>query len=267
MNSQKKTTLLQKWHSKYDNYMNNAKLIAYCPCHYGKPFLKEAIQSVEPFVERIIILYSAEPSYGFGTHTHCPDSEQELHDIAVNASPKVEWYKIAVGTEGDHRAYIYNFTDGYDGILAFDADEVFDQNDLPNAIDLAMKSDKRYIGFAGFINFWKSFNWACYDGFTPIRFINLHNPAGEGVVPCKVYHFSTAQDSELIKYKLLVHGHKDEIRTNWFSDIYMKWEPGMEIENGVHLVAFGIWVPIFFDKITLPESLKQHPYYNLDVIP
>jgi len=246
--------------------MNNARILCYIPLHYGAEYLAYAIKSVEPFVERIIILYTAEPSYGFGTHAHCPESEQQLHDLAIASSPKVEWYKISVGTEGDHRAYIMNFAEGYDGILTIDADEVFDQIDLPVAIDLAMKSDKRYIGFGGFINFWKSFNHVCYDGFTPIRFYNLHNQGGEGVVPCKVYHFSTAQSSEIIKYKLLIHGHHDEIRPGWF-DMYMNWKPGDVVDKGLHLVAYDIWQATEYDKTKLPDALKNHPYYDLEVIP
>jgi hypothetical protein len=233
--------------------------------HYGKEYLKEALQSVAPFVERIIILYTDKPSYGFGTDVICPESEQELYDIAISASDKVEWHKINVGTEGDHRAYIMNFAEGYDGILAIDADEIFDPIDLPIALDLCQKTDKRYIGFGGYINFWRSFNYACYDSFIPIRYINLHNSGGEGVVPCKVYHFSTAQSDVIMKYKLLIHGHFDEIRKNWYEEVYKAWTPENNFSN-LHLVAENLWNATLFDKNLLPEILHSHPNFNLDVI-
>lgn len=245
--------------------MSRKRILAYIPLHYGAEYLKEAIQSIAPFVDRIVVLYSKTPSYGFGTALSCPENSTQLKKIAKDASHKVEWRSIEVGTEGDHRNYIYKLTNGYDGVLTIDADEVFDPVDLPIAIDLAMKSDKRYIGFAGYINFWKSFNYACYDGFTPIRFTNLHNRAGEGVVPCKVYHFSTAQKQEIMEYKLLVHGHKNEIRPNWFTDVYMAWTPDNNFGD-LHLVAHGIWNATHFDRNTLPEILKNHPNFNKDVI-
>lgn len=245
--------------------MNKQRIICYVPLHYGCEYLKEAIQSVAPFVDRIVVLYSKTPSYGFGTALSCPETADQLKRIAMSASNKVEWRSITAGTEGEHRNYIYKLSNGYDGVLTIDADEVFDPIDLPIAIDLAMNSDKRYIGFAGYINFWKSFNYACYDGFTPIRFTNLHNIAGEGVVPCKVYHFSTAQKQSIMEYKLLVHGHKNEIRPNWFNDIYMAWTPDNNIQD-LHLVAFGIWNATPYDKNKLPDILKSHPNFHKDVI-
>lgn len=235
------------------------------PLHYGASYLREALLSVEPFVDKIIILYTEKPSYGFGTEVPCPESEEELKEIALQV-PKVEWHKISPGNEGEHRGYIFKLAEGYDGILAVDADEIFDPIDLPIAIKLAQESDKRYFGFGGYINFWKSFNYACYDGFTPIRYTNINNKEGQEVVPCKVYHFSTAQSLEIMKYKLLIHGHRNEFRDNWFEDIYMKWVPGMEIEEGLHLVAKNLWLATPYDKNLLPEILHLHSNYNKDII-
>lgn len=233
--------------------------------HYGKEYLKEAIQSLAPWVEKIYIFYTASPSFGHGTEIPCPESESELKDIALAASKKVIWYPVAPGNEGAHRGLILQHVAGYDGILTIDSDEVLDQADMPNALDLCFKTDKRYIGFGGYINFWKSFNYACYDGFTPIRFINLHNTGGAGVVPVRVYHFSTAQRDEIMRYKLLVHGHKDEIRPRWYEDIYCKWSPENNFGD-LHLAALGLWNATPFDKTTLPESLKAHENYNKEVI-
>lgn len=249
--------------------MSKPKLISYCPILYGAEYLKEAIQAVEPYVERIIMLYTPNPSYGHGTTMPCPESESELKEIALNASPKVEWMKIEAHQENQHRGFIYKIAEsgGYDGILAFDADEIM--GDLTDILPLCQASTKRYIGFGKYINFWKSFNHACYDGFTPIRYYNLHNTDAKGcdVVPAIVYHFSTAQRMEIMRYKLEIHGHKSEIRPGWLTDIYQRWEPGMEIPLGLHLVAHNCWPnAIDFDKNTLPLSLRNHPNFSKDVI-
>ena len=245
--------------------MEKQRIICYIPCHYGLEYISQAIQSVHPFVEKIVILYTENPSYGHGTTMKCPETEMQLHDLCIASSNKVDWRKIEAGTEGQHRDYILNFAADYDGILAIDADEVLDPIDLPIALDLCQKTDKRYIGFAGYINFWKSFNYACYDGFTPIRYINLHNSGGEGVVPCKVYHFSTAQSIEIMRYKLEIHGHHDEIRPNWLTDVYEAWTPENNFTD-LHLVAHGIWNATPFDKTQMPDILKAHPNYNKETI-
>lgn len=246
--------------------MSDKRIIAYCPLHYGGEYLDVAIRSVDPFVERIIILYTASPSYGFSTNNKCPESEAELKEIAINASSKVEWVKVAnIGNEGHHRGIIMNYAQEYDGVLAFDADEVFDPIDLPLAIEYCLGQNERYFGFSGYINFWKSFNHACYDGFTPIRFINLRGQGGTGTVNCKVYHFSTAQRMEIMRYKLEIHGHKSEIRPGWLDEVYSAWTAGQN-QQDLHLVAFGIWNAVVFNKATLPEILKDHPNYNKEVI-
>lgn len=245
--------------------MKDYKIICYIPLHYGAEYLYQAIRSVHDHVEKIVILYAKDPSFGFDTKAKCPETKKQLIEIVKRASDKIYWLDVNPGSEGMHRGYIYKMAADYDGVLTIDADEVFDPVDLPIAIDLAMKSDKRYLGFAGYINFWKSFNYACYDGFTPIRFTNLRNASGQGVVPCKVYHFSTAQKMKTMVYKLEIHGHKDEIRPNWLKDIYRRWTPENNFGN-LHLVAENIWNATPFDKNQLPDILKEHPNFHKDVI-
>lgn len=242
-----------------------SKIIGMCPLHYGQEYLSEAIKSVDPYCERIIILYSPNPSYGHGTTMQCPESESELMEIALNASPKVEWVKIEAHAENQHRGYIYKIASegGYDGILAFDADEVM--GDLTGILPLCQASTKRYIGFSNYVNFWRSFDYHCRDGFTPIRYINLHNTDAKDcdVVPATVYHFSCAQRIETMRYKLEIHGHKNELRVNWLRDIYEAWTPENNFGN-LHLVSYipALWNAEKFDKTTLPELLKYHPNYD-----
>lgn len=247
--------------------MSDKRLICYIPLHYGKSFLHYAIKSVEAHVEKIVVLYSDLPTFGRGTSDTCPDSEQELHDIAIAASNKVDWRVGYWGSEGEHRNYIYNMSEGFDGVLTIDSDEVFDPIDLPLAIEQGLNSDKRYIGFGGYINFWKSFNYSCYDGFTPIRLVNLHGTDATGcdVVPCKVYHFSTAQTMDIMRYKLKIHGHHDEIRPGWL-EMFENWKPGDIVEKGLHLVSHDIWQATAYDKEQIPDFLKEHPYFNLEEI-
>lgn len=244
--------------------MRQFKIIGYCPLYYGKEYLRVALESVVNHVDKFVVLYTENPSYGHGTNLPCPDSEQELLQIAQEVmGDKLIWVKGSWGQEGAHRGEIYRYSHGYDGILAIDADEVYCQNDLPIAIEKAMQSPRHHVGFGGYINFWRSFNHACYDGFTPIRFYNLHRDRDNtyDVVPCKVYHFSCAQSRQIMDFKYQIHGHKDELRTDWLNSIFY----GDQMID-VHPTSFGLWNATQFDKTALPESLKKHAYYNLDRI-
>ena len=244
------------------------RVIGYMPLLYGKHYLKQSLLSVINHVEKMVILYTDKPSYGFGTSLQNPDTQAELLAIAQEVcGDKLIWEKVNIGTEGGHRGLIYNHSQGFDVIVAVDSDEVYCEEDLALAIQMAYNSDYRYFGIAGYINLWRSFNWACYDGYTPIRLTNLHNEKGETVIPCKIWHFSTAQPIETTKYKIDIHGHKDEIRKDWLQKVFLDWNPNVPEDNiNLHLVAEGLWNATPYDKTQMPEYLQQHPFYNLEII-
>jgi len=242
------------------------KVLAYYPLLYGKEYLRESILSIEPCVEKVVIVYTPHPSFGHSAANPCPETEDELKEVALSASNKVEWLKVehGFGTESAHRQFIYNFSDGYDLVLAVDADEVWDTDVLMDCLHEAVNIDSRYIQVAGFINFWRSFNHACYDHFQPVRITNLHssNETWQGVVRGMVYHFSLAQDMDMIRWKWSVHGHKDEMRADFF-DKLENWHPGI---GDLHPTSIGLWNAVEFDKHTMPDILKQHPNFSKDRI-
>lgn len=241
------------------------RVIGYIPLYYGAEYLDACIKSMAPYVEKIIIVYTDKPSQGHATKIECPETEEQLKAIALSASDKVEWHKGNFGFEAQHRDYILKHSEGYDLVFTLDADEIVEPNDIEHALKLAYESDKRHIGFAGFINFWRSFNHACYDGFIPYRIVNLRNGGGTGQVDCRVYHFSTAQSIETVRFKWNVSGHKDELRKGWIDNIYLGWTPENNLQD-LHPVALGLWNAVPFDKNTLPEVLKQHPNFNKELI-
>lgn len=242
------------------------KVIAYCPLHYGQEYLDVAIRAIDPFVEKIVILYSDQPSYGFNTSLKNPDVASTMAQIAHNASSKIQWENILSSAENQHRGYIHKFAQGYDGILAFDADEVFEPADIQIFIDYCHNGNARWYGVDGYINFWKSFNHACYDGFRPIRYENLHKSQGQDLnAKCRIYHFSTAQRMDIMRYKLAIHGHKNEIRENWLKEVYEAWTPENNLQD-LHLVARNLWNAVPFDKNIMPNILKSHPNFDKEII-
>ena len=239
------------------------KVLAYYPLHYGKEYLKESLLSIVNHVDEICILYTDRPSYGHGTSEVCPEAEEELRVIVKDVcGSKYSWVKRNYAHEGEHRSFIERISDNQDLILAVDADEVWGEIELDNCLKQAYDNKEcKYFGINGYVNFWRSFNYACYDGFAPVRIINRNNTSRmQQVLNGKIYHFSCAQNLEIIRYKWEIHGHKNELRPDWF-DKYNRFEL-----QDVHPVSIGLWNATPFDKTTLPEILKRHPNYNKELI-
>lgn len=249
------------------------KILGYIPLMYGAEYLEACIKSMLPFVDKLIVVYVDRPSQGHATNIPCPESREMLHEIAVKAvsdmkyQSKFEWHDCGTfANESMHRNYILQFSEGYDLIFTLDADEVCEPADMPKAIYEAFNSDKRHIGISGFINFWRSFSWACHDSFIPYRFVNLRNVSGTGQTNLRIYHFSTCQDIRTIEFKWHVSGHKNELRRDWF-EIYKNWTPqNTHFNKGLHPVAHNLWESTPFDKNTLPEVLKRHANFNKELV-
>jgi len=249
--------------------MEEHKVIAYCPLHYGAEYLSEAIKAVAPVVDRIYIIYTEKPSFGFKSGIKCPESKELLKKIAYEAEPdKLMFVTVnGINAENMHRKFVQdNFAGGdVDLIVAFDADEVWDTEYLRSAIEHAKSLPNKYIQVSGFINFWRSFNTVCLDHFQPVRFVNMRyvDDMNQGVVSGKIYHFSLAQSEEIVRYKWSIHGHLNELRPNWLEGTYFGWDG---VSGDLHPTSIGLWNPAPFDKTTLPELLKQHKNYNKQVI-
>lgn len=247
--------------------MSKPRCIGYIPLYYGIEYLSACIKSMEPFVERILIIYVSEGSQGHRTDIRCPESEEELKAIAMMASPKVEWHVGRFSHEGAHRDWIYNHSAGYDLCLTLDADEIIEPQDAERALKEAYEGGAHYYGIDGFINFWRSFNHVCLDGFRPFRIINFNNPRAikRTDLKCRIYHFSTCQSIETVRFKWNVSGHRNELKPNWIDGVYLAWNPEQN-QQDLHPVSIGLWNTVPFDKSTLPEVLKSHPNYNREQI-
>lgn len=232
------------------------KTCAYIPLHYGAEYLDASIKSYNDLVEKIFVLYTSKPSYGHNAHLQCPESEQQLKDIAFSVSNKIEWLNITAHNEAQHRGHIEKFEKDYDLVVSTDADEVWNPTSLENALREAYNSGFRRHGIDGFVNFWKSFDKVCYDGFRPIRIYNTKGQ-GETVLKATIYHFGYCITEKIMRYKWDIHGHHSELKPNWIDEVYK----GDRLTD-LHPVSIGLWNAEDFNKELLPEILKNHPNYN-----
>ena len=249
--------------------MSKIKVLGFMTIHYAGDYLKESLISVVDHVDKMVIAYSKQPSQGHGTDLVCPDSTEEIYEICNEVlGDKFIWhFADRYGAENEHRNVRYIYSKGFDLVLTVDSDEVYKSDELPASFDYAFWGVDKFYGIDGYVNFWRSFNHACYDGFRPIRLENLHRKNNTQNLNLKqtIYHFSTCQPEPIMRYKYKVFGHASEVKKNWLDDIFYKWTPDNDISD-LHCVSYNLWNAVPFDKNTLPKSLKIHKNFNKDLV-
>lgn len=244
----------------------NIKTLAYIPLHYGSPYLDAVIRSIDPHVEKILILYTSRPSYGQNRGLKNPDTMQQLYDIAHNASDKIQWVQIPpMGQENQHRQMVFNYASEYDLIMAVDSDEIFDDVEEMKKAAMATNCQTVNVGGDRWYHFWRSFNECNRDGFYPTRFHVVKGKNEATIIHVgKIYHMGYALPENMTQYKISVHGHKDILNT-WINEKWINYERG--VTKFLHPDSQTVWIETeSFDKTTLPQILKDHPYYNLEKI-
>lgn len=254
----------------------SSRILAFMILHQGRPYLRAAVESILPQVDNLIIFYSPKPSQGFQTNIPCPDTEEDLTREIFKAistqvpgeifSTKVKWLKGHWSNESDHINAVQAYTYGFDWLVRLDADEIFPPGMVAEMISQAEESNHRAYRVP-FVHFWRSFSRVCRDGSHPFRLFRVEGGDGERTLDSKgekweVWHGGYAQPTRYILYKMGVSGHRPEWRPDWFKD---RWLANAQAD--VHPVCFPThWMPQDYDKTTLPEVLKRHPYYSMDLI-
>lgn len=252
------------------------KVYSYSICLYGLDYLSFALKSVSSLVDKSYIFYTPHPSHGHSTDLKCPESRDEI----MASIPADEWGKLTwVDTEGffdegPQRDYAVNMLtrDGADLILNLDYDEIH----YPDVLDKMIKEvwDKNNVRnhLVNMVHFWRSFSWCNYDDGWPVRLIDTRHRTGTNYLSPnelgRVLHFGYVIRNETMKYKLSLHGHKDELRPNWYEEKWLAWPPPKDCHptNGIKQDGTGWWDPVPFDKNLLPGVMKNHPFYSLDKI-
>lgn len=245
------------------------KVLGFCTIHYGLEYLKESLTSIKDHVEGVVISYVHKPSHGFKTILDCPDKAEDIRKVCEEVlGNKLIWDEADFyGAENIHRSVAKKYSQGFDLILTIDADEVFEPTEINNALNYAYTHPERYYGINGYLNFWRSFDYVCLDGFRPIRIENLnnHNSLQNLNCPLTIYHFSTAQSKAVMEYKYSCFGHANEIKPDYLEKVFYKWTPENNFGD-LHPVSINLWNAVKFDKNKLPDFLKKHPNFEKTLI-
>lgn len=240
------------------------KTIAFCCLHYGAPFLASSIRSVIDTVDEYVIIYTPSGSHGTRTALPCPDTREQLMAIAEQAAgSKLSWYEGEFSHEGQHRDMVFRVAPDADLILVVDSDEVF----MPEQVDILLKEaashdERNYLAYE--MPFWRSFHHAIPDKLcAPVRCINTRNTAGTRHTDAFFAHFGYAQPTSYIDYKMSLHGHRADWRADWFTE---KWLPNAQ--EDVHPTNYDFWFTQVVNPLDyLPDFMRKHPYFGMDVIP
>lgn len=249
------------------------KVGCYIPLLYGKDYLEYAIKSVYPVVDEIYVLYTGRPSHGSMTHLNNPDSKEELYAIIdrIDVDKKIGWFESENwNQENQQRNYGHELAklNGCDILVALDSDEIWETQMLKELIDLTYerKASKCLVWMR---HLWRSFNYICDDPMRQERIYYLGIDKKDLIYAPhsvnQVWHFGYARELKSIEYKISIHGHSSEWlipKERWFEEKFKPYPPTFD----VHPVCKDTWNPQPFDKAKLPDLMKLHPWYKLDVI-
>jgi len=241
------------------------RIESYTVLHYGLDYLPYAIKSVIDQVDRFHVVYTPHPSHGSRTDVPPPETRAQLHAAAMAVGPKVVWHDVdAFWQEGPHRDYALSLCQG-DLALVVDADEVWDGAMLERVLRFAYDGAHRDT-LVACKTLWRSFNWLCEDPMQPVRVIKKAGTGTAAFAPDGgwFWHFGYAVRDEICRYKWRCHGHLAEFRQGWFEE---KWEPWPPVDDVHPTCADHMWDPKLFDKERLPEVLRGHPFWDLEMIP
>lgn len=248
--------------------MTKPRIIAYSIIHYGADFLPYALRSIIDHVDEAIVLYTPHPSHGHSTTAQCPETKEEIWAASDIGSPKIRRYELKnifyEGQQRDHAVELCRQA-GADMILVVDCDEVWPAEVLSRALEYAWAENKARNWLINFVHIWRSFNYCCRDQGWPVRIIDLRHPMKTtAYIPKEfgdIYHFGYCIRNSIMAYKLLIHGHKYELRPGWFENRWLIWPPPPDCHP---TNSEGFWNPEPFDKEQLPPLMREHPFWNLE---
>ena len=251
------------------------KVIAYTALLYGASYLAYSIKSIIDHVDAYYVLYAAAGgSHGTRISEPCPETREQLHAIAARAAgEKLRWIDGNWTQEGQHREAILQVCPAADVIVVLDSDEIWPSHEF-NGLFF------QYLDGLVDIGTWHAFRWPMIHMWRSFYRGVLHDPAfPPRVILPKVknnevttlsnnppiVHFGYAQPSSIVRYKMKIHGHRAELRTDidWFRDRFM-----VNAQEDCHPVGSEWWNPEPVDPwLYLPEWMQDHPFAQLEVIP
>jgi len=240
-------------------------IVGYTMLHYGKDYLAYALRSLAPYIDKHVIIYSEQPTFGSHTALPCPDTRDELKTIALDVlRDKLVW------VEGMAQNYetVRTIIPYAELILEVDADEVYEPRLVANLLR-AHRQNRLIPGShrLPMVHHWRSFDYVCRDTSWPIR-MNTTTPERThtyqpDMTSGVIHHFGYARALSDMRYKIETSAHRGEWRAGWWDDVFMRYPERL---TDLHPVVEGMWNAEPYDKTCLPDFMREHPNFNKVVI-
>lgn len=81
------------------------------------------------------------------------------------------------------------------------------------------------------------------------------------------YHLGYARSTERMRLKLAASSQCQRFAPDWFERVWDRWPHDRTMKNLQPLDPDGLPEAVAYDPSDLPEVLRDHPYWDLDVIP
>lgn len=264
----------------------NFSVIAVYVVHYGMDYLEYSIKSIYDKVDKILLSVGLK-SWTYKT-THDIDQRflAHIYDLAKKYS-KIEIVTVdSAKLDEEQRNLTIPHAAGYDYYFLVDFDEIYDGDSIDRLYNFVSANPGHSVYRIPFFHFWRGFGyrleetifkpverlfrisrrfrfkWSSKSGFKEKAKINVP------IDICSCFHFSYARMPDEIKMKTETWAHATDVRPNWFEDIFLKW-PGNKEMIDIHPYKDQeeLWKrAVFFDKTRLPDFMKDHPYYNMEII-
>lgn len=243
------------------------KVIGLTRVHYGADYLDVVLRSAASFVNKHIVLYTPAPTFGFRTSMTCPDTRDQLYEIARNAiGASLDWREgLPVEVET-----AFSLEPDADVVLELDADEVIHPTLMASILDSYGRGEltaRRYR--LPFMHHWRSFDYGCTDGSWPVRlYLPKHADTAEPEyfhvkTGRYIHHFGYARSVADTQYKAEISAHRGEFRAEWWQDIFLNFPQRL---TDLHPVSRDFWNAGRIARHVLPPVLWQHPYADREVI-
>lgn len=263
-------------------------------------YLDCSIRSVRNHVDQVVVNVNQQPWDRTGSRPQgqfpCDRTEEIVRELARH-DPRVVVRTGRWTTEVEHRqaGMAYCLDHGFDYYFLVDGDEVY----RPEHLEALLEEIRRHPQVGTFqikcIIFWRGFAyrippqamtwtpWRVFRIDRRRRFLGLSVPyqtafIGDNktnslgpryLVPqewCVFYHFSYARSEEKMRQKLATFSVANQVRNGWLERVWLRWPSQREMRNIHPMVPEEFPQASWVGTDDLPEVMRTHPYFPLDII-
>lgn len=261
------------------------KKIAAVYCVFeDKIFLEYSIRSILGFANKIIISVnhkawqSGEP-LTFDYYNYLLALQKKYN--------KIEILKCYVKNQSAQRNYALEVlkNQGFDYCFVIDADEFYTKEHLHNIKRIIFSNPEIGLFRIYWRNYWHSFRYIIEpdEPSEPVCFIkigaaafkisryaelidNSHKAYTFKKDEAVCHHFSYALSNIEVAKKIRRFSASFEILPDWFFNIWLEWENNHEIQDLHPVHPWHYKKTIKTEDIPLPEILKDHPFFDMEII-